>query len=37
MYKFPSIAILHSVNTKGDEYYPQALMGEYKYERIEEI
>ena len=24
IYKFSSIAILHSVNTKDDEYYPQA-------------
>ena len=37
IYKFSSIAILHSVNTKDDKYYPQAYMGEYKYERIEEV
>ena len=37
IYKFSSIAILHSVNTKDDKYYPQAYMEEYKYERIEEV
>ena len=37
IYKFSSIAILHSVNTKDNKYYPQAYMGEYKYERIEEV
>ena len=36
IYKFSSIAILHSVNTKDDKYYPQAYMEEYKYERTEE-
>ena len=34
IYKFSSIAILHSVNTKDN--YPQAYMWQYKYERIEE-
>ena len=37
IYKFSSIATLHSVNTTDDEYYPQAYMEEYKYERREEI
>ena len=37
IYKFSSITILHSVNTKVDKYYPQAYMEEYKYERIEEV
>ena len=37
IYKFSSIAILHSVNTKVDKYYPQANMEEYKYERMEEV
>ena len=37
IYKFSSIAILHSVNTKDDKYYPQAYMEECKYERIEEV
>ena len=36
-YKFSSIDILHSVNTKDDKYYPQAYMEEYKYERIEDV
>ena len=36
IYKFSSIAILHSVITKDDKYYPQAYMEEYKYERVEE-
>ena len=37
IYKFSSIAILHSVNTKDDEYYSQAYVEEYKYERIKEV
>ena len=37
IYKFSSITILHSVNTKVDKYYPQAYMEKYKYERIEEV
>ena len=37
IYKFSSIAILLSVNTKDDKYYPQAYMEEYKYDRIEEV
>ena len=37
IYKFSSIAILHSVNTKDNKYYPQAYMEEYIYERIEEV
>ena len=37
IYKFSSITILHSVNTKDDKYYPQVYMEEYKYERIEEV
>ena len=37
IYKFSSIAILNSVNTKDDKYYPQAYMEEYKYDRIEEV
>ena len=37
IYKFLSIAALHSVNTKDDKYYPEAYMEEYKYERIEEV
>ena len=36
IYRFSSIAILHSVDTKN-KYYPQAYMEEYKYERIEEV
>ena len=36
IYKFSSAAILHSVITKDDKYYPQAYMEEYKYERVEE-
>ena len=36
-YKFSSVAILHSVDTKDDKYYPRAHMEEYKYERIEEV
>ena len=36
IYKFSSIAILHSVITKDYKYYPQAYMEEYKYERVEE-
>ena len=35
-YKFSSIAILHSVSTIDDEYYPRVYMEECKYERIEE-
>ena len=35
-YKFSSIAILHSADTK-DKYFPRAYMEEYKYERIEEV
>ena len=35
--KFSSIAILHSVGTKDNKYYPQAYMEEHKYERIEEV
>ena len=35
--KFSSIAILHSVNTIDDEYYPRVYMEECKYERIEEV
>ena len=35
--KFSSIAILHSLNTKDSNYYPQAYMEEYKYERVEEV
>ena len=37
-YKFLSIAVLHSVVTKGykNKYYPQAYMEKYKYERIKE-
>ena len=37
IYKFSSIAVLHSVGTIDDEYYPQAYMEEYKYERKEEV
>ena len=37
IYKFSSIAILHSVNTKDSKYYPQAYMEEYEYERVEEV
>ena len=37
IYKFSSIAILHSLNTKDDEYQPQVYMEECKYERIEEV
>ena len=37
IYKFSSIAILHSVNTKDDKYYPQAYIEEYKYVRIQEV
>ena len=37
IYKFSSIAILHSVGEKDDKYYPWAYMEEYKYERAEEI
>ena len=36
-YKFSSIAILHSADTKDDKYFPRAYMEEYKYERIEEV
>ena len=32
-----SIAILHSVGTKDNKYYPQAYMEEYKYDRIKEV
>ena len=37
IYKFSSIAILHSVDEKDDKYYPRACMEEYEYERAEEI
>ena len=37
IFKFSSIAILHSVNTKDANYYPQAYMEECKYERIQEV
>ena len=37
IYKFSSIAILHSVNTKDSKYYPQAYTEEYEYERVEEV
>ena len=37
IYKFSSIAILHSVNTKDSKFYPQEYMEEYKYERVEEV
>ena len=37
IYKFSSIAILHSVRVKDDKYYPQAYIEEYKYERAEGI
>ena len=37
IYKFSSIAILHSVNTKDSKYYPQEYMEEYKQERVEEV
>ena len=37
IYKFSFIAILYSVNTKDDSYYPQAYMEDYKHERIEEV
>ena len=37
IYKFSSIAILHSVNTKDNKYYRQAYMHECKYERIEQV
>ena len=37
IYKFSSIAILHSVGEKDDKYYPQAYMEEHKYQRAEEI
>ena len=37
VYKFSSIAILHSVNTKDNKYYPQVHMEEYNYERTEEF
>ena len=36
-YKFSSIAILYSVDTKDDKYYPRAYMEENKYERTEEV
>ena len=32
IYKFSSIAILHSVDEKDNKYYPRAYMEEYKYE-----
>ena len=35
IYKLSSIAILHSVINKDNEYYPRAYMEECKYERIE--
>ena len=35
--EFSSIAILHSVNTIDDEYYPRVYMEECKYERVEEV
>ena len=37
VYKFSSIAILHSANTKDNKYYPRIYIEEYKYERIEEV
>ena len=37
LYKFSSIAILYSVDTKDDKYYPRAYMEENKYERTEEV
>ena len=38
IYKFSSIAILHSVGEKDGKYYPWwVYMEEYKYERAEEI
>ena len=37
IYNFWFIAILHSVNTIDDEYYPRVYMEECKYERIEEV
>ena len=37
IYKFSSIAILHSINKKDNKYYSQAYMGEYKCQRIEEV
>ena len=37
IYKFSSIAVLHSVSTKDNKYYPLAYMEESKYERIEHI
>ena len=32
IYKFSSIAILHSVDEKDNKYYPRVYMEEYKYE-----
>ena len=37
IYKFSSTAILHSVSTKDNNYYPRAYMEECKYEGIEHI
>ena len=37
IYKFSSIAILHSVIIMDDEYYPRVYIEECKYERMEEI
>ena len=37
IYNFWFIAILHSVNTIDDEYYPRVYMEECKYERVEEV
>ena len=37
IYKFSSIAILHSVGEKDDKYHPRPYMEEYKYERAKEI
>ena len=37
IYKFLSVAILHSVSTKDNKYYPRAYMEECKYEIIEHI
>ena len=37
IYKFSSIAILHSVINKDNKYYPKAYMEKYKYDRVEEV
>ena len=37
IYKFSSIAILHSIINRDNKYYPKAYMEKYKYERTEEV